>query len=119
MPKFTKKPNRSIIAKLISSIFWVFFFLVLISLLFSGITMPNAKPQNISFSELANKIQNEEIKSITIKESKLDILDIEDKKYTSLKEANSSLSEILISLGVTQKQLTRVNIEVKEQGGFL
>lgn len=119
MVKFTRKPQKSILWKWFSNIFWVVFFLVLISILFSGITMPGAKPKDISFSELATKIQNEEIKSIIVRDNKLEIVGSKDEKYKSLKESPSSLPEILLSLGVDQDKLTKVNIEVKEQGGFL
>ncbi len=85
--------------------------LILLSFVFSFFTGQTGKVQEtISLSELARKIQSEEVKKIEVADDKLLITDKQDKIFTSEKEQESSLTETLVNYGVKPDKLTKVEI---------
>ena len=85
--------------------------LILLSFVFSFFTGQKSKAQEtISLSELARKVQNEEVKKIEISDDKLLITDKQDKTFTSEKEQETSLTETLVNYGVEPDKLAKVEI---------
>jgi cell division protease FtsH len=77
-----------------------------------------AVKNEVSLSRLVNQINNSEVKQITIRSDKLEIVLSNDQKEESKKEAGVSLSEALINLGVDKEKLKQVEIDVKDDGGI-
>ena len=73
--------------------------------------------EEISISQLANDINQEVIKDITVSGEKIEIIYQDDTKAVTRKETESSLSESLINYGVTQEFLGKTEIHIKEVGG--
>lgn len=87
---------------------------ILLALVFGFATIGQEKPEEISLSKLAEKINQEEIKEIIAVGSVLQITDKEGVEFTTRKEAESSLSDSLASYGVGTEKLTSINVNIKE-----
>ena len=74
--------------------------------------------EEISISQLANDINQEVVKDITVSGEKIEIIYQDDTKAVTRKETESSLSESLINYGVTQEFLGKTEIHIKEVGGI-
>ncbi|MDD4062657.1 MAG: ATP-dependent zinc metalloprotease FtsH [Candidatus Pacebacteria bacterium] len=87
---------------------------ILLALVFGFATIGQEKPEEISLSKLAEKINQEEIKEIIAVGSVLQITDKEGAEFTTRKESESSLSDSLASYGVETEKLTSINVNIKE-----
>lgn len=103
---------------LFKNILIVFLILLLISGVFALLQSSSEKIEEISLSQLANKIQDSQIKEITVKGEILEILLLNDEKEKSKKEMNISLSESLLNLGVDKEKLSNVNLVVSGESGL-
>ncbi len=90
---------------------------LLISAIFSLFYQPFGQIEEISFTKLAEQVNQDEIKSITISGNQLDIVYLDDSKAISRKEGESSLSQSLLNYGVVKEKLVKIDIEIKEAGG--
>ena len=75
----------------------------------------NTKQENISLSELTNKINAGEISNIEVTGDNLKITAKDGTIYNSQKETNSSLIETLTSLGITPGQLQNIKISFNNE----
>jgi len=96
----------------------------LILLAAAGLVMvfqsPFEKADSVSVSDLVTKINAGEIKEITVKGDKMDIvLKDGDKKLVSQKETGISAFETLINLGADKTKLSAFNIQVQDETGTL
>lgn len=114
--KNKKKNDGGFMSKLWS----VFLILLTIMALYSLFASDKSKPENITLSALSQKIKAGEIKSILVEGEKLEITlnDVSSTVVTSKKELESSLTETLSNYGVTADDLSRSNIEIKNESGF-
>ncbi len=81
---------------------------------------PFEKADSVSVSDLVTKINAGEIKEITVKGDKMDIvLKDGDKKLVSQKETGISAFETLINLGADKTKLSAFNIQVQDETGTL
>lgn len=87
---------------------------IILALVFGFTTIGQEKPEEISLSKLAEKINQEEIKEITAVGSVLQITDKEDTKFITRKETESSLSDSLANYGVETEKLSAVDVFIKE-----
>ncbi|MBD3238115.1 MAG: ATP-dependent zinc metalloprotease FtsH [Candidatus Moranbacteria bacterium] len=90
---------------------------IVVYLLFSLYNTPFEKPKEIPLSELAQKINAQEIKSIEISGNKLEIKDKQDQELVAQKEVETSLSQSLNNFGVNQEQLRKIDINNKDNSG--
>lgn len=111
-----KDKKKTIGKKITYQILWALLIITGIIIIFSGGTKNNNE-NNISISELANLINQNEIKEILIERDNLKIETIAGEKLFSKKEAQGTLSETLISLGVTTTYLQKVNIKPQKPTG--
>lgn len=95
----------------------IIFSFVIISLLFSFLSSPFENIEKISFSTLVQEIEAGEIKEIVILGENLEILYKDNTKAVSRKEPGISLSEQLISYGLSTENLRRLEIETKREPG--
>lgn len=100
------------------SVFFIFLALVAI---YSIVAKKGAKPEQVSLSILAEKINGGTVAGIVVSGEKL-VITLNDEAGSvieSKKERESSLTETLSNYGVTSEALSRANIEIKNETGFL
>lgn len=114
--KKTKK-NNTFMSKLWS----VFFIFLVLIALYSVFTEDRVVVEDITLSELSDKIKGGEVANILVEGEKL-VITLNDASETTLKskkEREASLTETLGNYGVTPEDLSRANIEIKNETGFL
>ncbi|MDO8676217.1 MAG: ATP-dependent zinc metalloprotease FtsH [Candidatus Azambacteria bacterium] len=104
--------------KFLNQIFIALGALFLIAFVFAYFNSAFEKPNVIAISELASKINNEEISKIVVKNDDLEITFKNNDKFSAKKEVESSLSETLKNYGVDGAKLKNVNIQVEQSVGF-
>lgn len=85
---------------------------LLIAAVFSSFAAQQPKPENISLSQLVDRIKTGQIMEIEIDESDIIIIDNEEIELVSRKESGVSLVESLTNLGVTSEELAGVKLTV-------
>jgi len=75
--------------------------------------------KKVSLSELAARIQKNEIKSLTINDAEITAITQDDQTLKTTKESGVSLIETLKNFGVTNEQLSKVSINVKTSSDWL
>ncbi|MBN1778666.1 MAG: ATP-dependent zinc metalloprotease FtsH [Candidatus Buchananbacteria bacterium] len=95
--------------------FLVFLFIVSLFALY----LPTQQPvKQVGIETLITAINQDQVKSITVIENKLDI-DLKDgTKIETYKEANESLTALLSNLGIQTDKLKNIDINVQQQSGF-
>jgi len=91
-------------------------FLALASIL-SFFTLPTDKPATINITTLLSQIDENQVKSITIQDNKLDIRLTDDTKQILEKEPAESLSTLLKNYNVDTEKLKNIAIDVKAESG--
>jgi len=88
----------------------VFFGLLIIAGIISSGNFFGPKPEEISTSKLVQEVQAGEVKKLTVRGSRIEIiLHKEDKEQVVQKEPGESAVELLTRYGVTSEQLTILN----------
>jgi len=94
-----------------------FIFVLLIFLVISGLftllQQPFEKGKEIPLTQLAQDINQNKVKKITVSDSELQIIYQDDSKAKSRKESDAALSQSLINYGVNKEGLAKVEIENK------
>lgn len=104
--------------KLLKNITIAVFIFLLISGLMILYSAPTRKPVEISFTEVANQVNEGKIKAILVDGNNLEIEMVDSGKEISTKEADSSLTESLENFGVGKEKLKDVKIENKQASKF-
>lgn len=86
---------------------------------YSLITERIQGPQEISLSQLVTEINGGNVKAIKVEGEKLEASFKDDSIKISKKETESSLSQTLVNYGVSQGELNKINIDIKNPSGFL
>ncbi len=76
------------------------------------------KPETITVSDLAAKINAEEVSKIKVSGDTLEVTLKNNKEVTSKKETEAGLTETLSNFGVDQQKLRAVEISVVDQSGW-
>jgi len=96
-----------------------FIFIILIFLIIGGIfslvSSPLKKIEKISISKLAEEINQEKVKKITVSGEELSVLYLDDKSILSRKEPSSTLFELLTNYGADKEKLNKVEIEIEKE----
>lgn len=100
------------------NIFYAVGFLVLITLIFSYFASSSDEVVELSLSDVAEKIEANEVVSITVQSNDLDIELADGVRARAKKEREASLSETLANYGVTGAALSEVAISVQEESGL-
>lgn len=77
--------------------------------------LPAEKPEEISLSQLALDINQNKVKKITVEGDKVNITYTDDKAAQTVKESNSVLPDLLISLGAQKEHLQKVEISAQKE----
>lgn len=104
------------IKNLIKNFFFVLLIFLIISTIFSLFSQSFEKEKEIPLTQLAKDIVQEKIKKITVSGNELQIVYQDDSKAKSTKEAEVSLTQTLVNLGVEKTKLDKIEIERKETG---
>jgi len=114
LPKKTETDfKNSFFGNLVISIMIIFFVISIYSLL-SG----KKEVEKIGISELANSVKSGEIKELSVKNSSIEAVFLDDTIKTSTKENSVSLEETLLSYGVSEEGLSQIKVSVNQDGGF-
>jgi len=96
----------------------VFFGLLIIAGIISSGNFFGPKPEEISTSKLVQEVQAGEVKKLTVRGSRIEIiLHKEDKEQVVQKEPGESAVELLTRYGVTSEQLTSVDVRIEGERG--
>lgn len=85
--------------------------------LYSLFTDPD-KPEPVSISEIAQSIIAGEVASIVVERSDLTVVYTNADEREAKRETDAALTETLTNLGVTNEQLSVVNIVIRNPSGF-
>src|SRR3989344_5789551 len=105
-------------SKIIKNLFVTILVFISVILLFSSVYTAGEQPQIISLSELAQKIQADEVRSLTVEENTVTATLSDDSITETHKEAETSLTETLGQFGVSSEQLSQIAITVQEPSGL-
>jgi len=75
---------------------------------------PIEEPNEISATQLVSDINQDKIKKITVSGDILEIVYTDDKTAASMKEPNTSITDLLINLGVNKQNLDKVSINIQQ-----
>ena len=93
-------------------------FLVIASIFSLTQEIPNNRAEKISFSQLVEQINNNEVKRILIKGNKLNIELKNGKKEIAYKEVESSLTQSLKNYGIPPEKIKEIELDVKEESNL-
>ena len=105
--------------KLSKNFIIVILILLTISALFALFSNPFNKIERVSLSELTQSINDQQVEKIVITANKLTISYLDGAEKESTKETQGTHAETLLDLGALPERLNEVNIEPREQTGFL
>ncbi|MCD5396980.1 MAG: ATP-dependent zinc metalloprotease FtsH [Candidatus Pacebacteria bacterium] len=109
----TKKQPK----KLFKNIIFVLLVFLFISAIFTLIAQPFEEKPIISLTQLAENIQQGQIKEIIVIGDKLIITNVDNQEVESRKETGIGIMDSLINLGVSPEELRGISIKAKEQRG--
>ena len=94
--------------------------LIFITFAFSYLTENQAKPDQLSLSEVVNQVKAGEVKEIVVRGTKLEIKYNDETRNMAetKKETDASITESLSNLGVSTEQLSAIKIDVQRETGF-
>ncbi|HEX4799096.1 MAG TPA: ATP-dependent zinc metalloprotease FtsH [Candidatus Paceibacterota bacterium] len=95
-------------------------FIIILSLVYAEFAGTAQKPEELSISQVAERVKGGEVKEIVVKGSTLDITYTDETRNTgvSKKENDAAITETLVNLGVTTEQIGKVAINVQNETGF-
>ncbi len=111
-----KKINPKI--DVVKNILWAVLVLFATALVFSLLFRPTDQPLELSISQLAEKITNNEVSKILVNGNNLEITLADGASAISKKEVEVGLSETLKNYGVTSEMFARTAIEIQDESGF-
>ncbi len=115
LPKNKKPENMK--AKIFSQIVTVIF-IISVMILISSFVASNKEIKEVTISELATLVSENNIKKIEVELNDLKITKLDGTKLKSKKEYGGTLSETLSNLGVKGENIVKANIETKDPSGF-
>ncbi len=106
-------------SKIILKNFLIFLLIFLvIAAIFSTYTATTEKPTEIGLDKLIAQIENEEVKEIVVRNSKLEITLNNGQKEVTKKELADSLSTLLKNYDVDPAKMKKIKLDVKEDEGW-
>ena len=87
--------------------------LLVIGAIFSLLYYPAQTPNKISATQLVSDINQNKVKKIAVLGEELEIIYNDDATATSMKEPNTSITDLLVNLGVNKENLDKVDINIQ------
>ncbi|MDB5204721.1 MAG: ftsH [Candidatus Taylorbacteria bacterium] len=116
-PKMPKKTEMK--RDFIKNIILIFVFLGILVVSYPYLTSTSDKKTDVNLSELARDIKEAKVTSLTVEGDTVTAKYADSTEKTSKKEVESSLSQTMFNYGVTGDELSKVNIDVKSDTGFI
>lgn len=91
---------------------------LLLSMLYSFLAQGNNTPEQLSLSSLVTDIRAGTVSTVVVSGDKLTVSYADGTEKEGKKEDNTALSETLVNYGLTSEELSKVSIEVENEGGF-
>ena len=91
--------------------------MLLVGGLFSSYTLKTEKPDEISISQLVERVQQGGIKSLEVTGDEVKVVALDGSSAITRKESEQSVPELLQGYGVTSEQLKAANLVVKNRSG--
>ena len=107
--------------KLIQSFLIVFAFLLVFSLLISGlnnVSLNQVSKQKVDLSSAIEKIRNGEAEKVIVKPSQIEVTLVDKTVLVAQKETNVSFPEILKNFNIPQETIDNLKIEIKEESSL-
>lgn len=89
--------------------------ILLISAIFSGVTLSSDKPEAISMATLVEEIESQVVESIDVEGAEVTVTLTDGAVQTTRKESSATLTEVLVDYGLTADQLREANITIKDR----
>ena len=89
-----------------------------IALVFSSLMSLEKKPSKLSLNDLVLKINNDEVKEITVSGNNLKIILKDDTEFEAQKETEAGLTETLKNLGVNSEAFQKVSIKIQNESDW-
>lgn len=99
--------------KFLKNVFTLLSIFLLVSAILILLQPKDPNPKEISLNTVAKQISEDKIEKIVVNGADVEIELKDGTKQTAVKEAEASLTETFINLGVAQEKLQEVHIEVK------
>ena len=99
---------------LLKNFILVVLILLVVGGFFSLLYYPSTTPAETNTTQLVTDINQDKIKKIVVEGDVLNITYADDRTATSMKEANTSVTDLLTNLGVNKENLQKVQIDVKQ-----
>ena len=92
--------------------------LISVALLFSLFyQVPTTAPENVSVSEVVRLIGEGQVSLIEVSGDELNVKLVDETRLISRKESGVGVTETLVNLGATPEQLSKLQIEAKDESG--
>jgi len=104
--------------KLTKSLLQIIFILFIISLAFSLFSGVGTKIQKISFSQLVDKVKNNDVDKVLVRQNNLTVTLKDGQVFTAEKEPESGLTENLKNYGIPEETIAKLNIDVQGGGNW-
>jgi len=108
---------KSEMKNLTKNLLLILLIFLLISSFFAFFGAPFREKKEIPFTQLVRDIAEGKVKKITVSNSELSILYLDNSQARSRKEAEASLSESLLNYGLSKEKLAKVEVKTKPVGG--
>ena len=105
--------------QLFSNILTAVLVLLIIATIYSAVVKSGTKNEVVSVSKIAQDVNAGIVKSISVSGEEIDVAYTDGATKTSKKETESALSQTLVNYGVTKEALAKVDLQVKDEGGFM
>lgn len=94
--------------------------LILLTFLYSYVSDTSIDPEEISVSQIAERVKAGEVKTITVRGSELHVGYFDETRTPSIskKENDAAVTETLTNLGINGEQISRIQIAVENESGF-
>jgi cell division protease FtsH len=93
----------------------VILILIAVGAIFGLLYYPTTPSTEISATQLVNDINQDKIKTITVSGDSINVVYNDETLATSMKEINTSITDLLTNLGVNQEKLQKVSIDIKKE----
>lgn len=117
IPKIPKEDKVK--ADFVKNIILVFLLLGILVVAYPYVSNTTVKTQEISISELARDIKGAKVVSLDVEGETIKATYTDETEKISKKEAESALTETMANYGVTGEELSKININVTNETGFM
>lgn len=105
--------------KLFSNILTAVLVFLIIATVYSAVAGGNKKVEEVSVSKIAQDINSGTVKNIVVSGGEVNVAYNDGTAKIAKKEVESSFSQTLVNYGVSKDALAKVDMQVKDESGFM